>query len=321
MPWLFSSQRLALTLFPTEQCNFRCTYCYEDFAKGRMAPGVIEGVCRLLDHRSGDLKWLSIGWFGGEPLLAADIIEHIGHHAKSLSEAHGFFYKSGATTNGWLLDVTMADRLMKAGVTGYQITLDGPAEVHDTTRVRVSGRGTFDRIWGNLQDLARSTIPFNILIRCHVTAANVQAWKAFAPRVQEMCNDPRFKVHVHKVGRWGGPKDSEIPVATQSQFAEVKNLFARIEFDEPDICYAATPSSLLVRADGTLVRCTIALNDPRNEVGKINPDGTIQLNRDRLQPWFKGWEGEYDLLGCPLKGLPKLLPILDQKVDSSKRMA
>jgi len=27
---------LELILYPTEQCNFRCTYCYEDFLIGRM---------------------------------------------------------------------------------------------------------------------------------------------------------------------------------------------------------------------------------------------------------------------------------------------
>jgi len=29
---------LELTLYPTEKCNFRCVYCYEDFALGRMTP-------------------------------------------------------------------------------------------------------------------------------------------------------------------------------------------------------------------------------------------------------------------------------------------
>jgi molybdenum cofactor biosynthesis enzyme MoaA len=26
-----------LILLPTERCNFRCTYCYEDFVLGRMS--------------------------------------------------------------------------------------------------------------------------------------------------------------------------------------------------------------------------------------------------------------------------------------------
>ena len=31
-----SNRRLELIVMPTEQCNFRCIYCYEDFRMGRM---------------------------------------------------------------------------------------------------------------------------------------------------------------------------------------------------------------------------------------------------------------------------------------------
>ena len=33
-----SDRYLHLILFPTEQCNFRCTYCYEDFEAKQMDP-------------------------------------------------------------------------------------------------------------------------------------------------------------------------------------------------------------------------------------------------------------------------------------------
>src|SRR5947209_19415198 len=70
-------KRLHLILLPTEQCNFRCTYCYEDFSIGRMNPETIQGVKRLIDRRLEGLGFLSVSWFGGEPLLACDIIEDI----------------------------------------------------------------------------------------------------------------------------------------------------------------------------------------------------------------------------------------------------
>ena len=42
-----SSRRLQLILMPTEQCNFRCTYCYESFSNGRMSQEVQDGVAAL----------------------------------------------------------------------------------------------------------------------------------------------------------------------------------------------------------------------------------------------------------------------------------
>ena len=37
---------LALTFLTTEQCNFRCKYCYEEFKKGKMKDEVINGVIK-----------------------------------------------------------------------------------------------------------------------------------------------------------------------------------------------------------------------------------------------------------------------------------
>src|SRR5262245_26459110 len=79
---------LHLILLPTEACNFRCVYCYESFAYGRMEPWVVQGVKNLLSNRVANLDQLKISWFGGEPLLALDIIESIHEHTRSLLAAH-----------------------------------------------------------------------------------------------------------------------------------------------------------------------------------------------------------------------------------------
>ena len=63
-----------LIILPTEKCNFRCTYCYEDFLIGKMPPAIERGVKALIDRRSDSLDRLEISWFGGEPLLAADVV-------------------------------------------------------------------------------------------------------------------------------------------------------------------------------------------------------------------------------------------------------
>lgn len=304
--WLLSPRRLHLTLFATEKCNFRCTYCYEDFSHGAMSADVASGICALLSRRASDLEQLSISWFGGEPLLASSVMTSVGAHAKQLADYFGFSYNSGVTTNAWLLDLAMASRLLEAGISGYQITLDGPANLHDKTRLLAGGGGTFDRVWGNIWALHASQLPVQVMVRCHVTADNAGAWADIAPDVLRLLADPRFALHVHKVGRWGGPNDADLHEADDAQVEAVKAALgggtheAAIE----EICYAAAPSSLLVRADGSLGRCTVALNDPRNRVGYLTTDGRVVTNLARLRPWFAGWEGDVELLACPIRGLP-----------------
>ena len=70
------------------------------------------------------------------------------------------------------------------------------------------------------------------------------------------------------------------------------------------ICYAAKANSLLVRADGRIGKCTVALNDPRNDIGRLAEDGSVVIDNDKLRPWISGL-GTLDVatLGCPLSRL------------------
>jgi uncharacterized protein len=68
----FSNDLLHLIILPTERCNFRCVYCYEDFSIGTMKPPVIAGIKRLLARRIPNLRQLRIAWFGWEPLVLSN---------------------------------------------------------------------------------------------------------------------------------------------------------------------------------------------------------------------------------------------------------
>ena len=143
-----------LIVLPTEHCNFRCSYCYEDFSIGKMKRPIVEGLKELIAERVHDLDKLYISWFGGEPLLATSIILEVTSFARDLFVSNGKQFGSGMTTNGYRLSSQRFLELSRAGVERYQISLDGPRQIHDKTRLRSDGAGTFDRIWGNLISIA-----------------------------------------------------------------------------------------------------------------------------------------------------------------------
>jgi uncharacterized protein len=58
----WAEDHLHLILMPTEKCNFRCIYCYEDFSIGRMGRPVIEGVKALIRRRLPSLSSIEINW-------------------------------------------------------------------------------------------------------------------------------------------------------------------------------------------------------------------------------------------------------------------
>ncbi|HEU5311867.1 MAG TPA: radical SAM protein, partial [Candidatus Eisenbacteria bacterium] len=200
-------RRLHLILLPTEACNFRCVYCYETFRQKRMSPEVVAALKRLIRRRIPALDDLELSWFGGEPLLARDIIEDVlldvREHARNNPNVR---VRSDATTNAYLLTAEVFRRLLALGLESYQISFDGPREHHDRKRVLAGGKGTFDRIWGNVTAMSREPGRFHVLVRVHVDRENEAAMPEFIEMYRAAFGtDPRFELFLRPLSRLGGP--------------------------------------------------------------------------------------------------------------------
>jgi uncharacterized protein len=104
----FRTDDLELIILPTEQCNFRCVYCYEKFPDSYMSAEVMTAIKALVSKRAPGLKRLQIQWFGGEPLLAKDTVLDLSRYFYDLSQSHGFDLYGAASTNGYFLTPDLA---------------------------------------------------------------------------------------------------------------------------------------------------------------------------------------------------------------------
>jgi uncharacterized protein len=329
-----SSDRLHLIVLPTEACNFRCVYCYETFRLRRMEPRVVEGIVRLLERRAPSLRRLDLSWFGGEPLLAADIAERILAHVRGLQSLHpGLRLASDITTNGSLLTVALLERLVALGVSDYQITFDGPRRVHDRRRIRAGGGPTFDTIWGRLIAARGSAAPFRVQARLHVDRENASSIPEFLEAfASEFGRDDRFTLFIRGLSRLGGPQDESLAIfegasgraVIDSLRARARSLGIRLAAvpEEDTICYAARGNSFVIRADGRLNKCTVALDHPANQVGTIEADGSIRVRAEAMRPWMRGiFSGDRDVLACPKRGLAEDAPPLRVTTRGESRAA
>ena len=310
---------LHLILLPTEACNFRCTYCYEDFRLGHMGARVVRGVKNLLSDRCEELSDLTLSWFGGEPLLALDVIEDVLGHVGRLRDRHPrIAFSSDVTTNGHLLDFQTFDRLLGLGVTRFQVSFDGPRELHDRVRRRADGGATFDRVFGNLCTLAEHDDPFEIHLRVHVDRENhLEIPGLLDDCAEAFSGDGRFRVFLRKLSRMGGPNDDLLPVFDDDdELAEVMNrlhghaaergLAQHLLPSEGPVtpCYASKANSFVVRADGRVNKCTVVLDHPRNQVGRLHESGRLELESGEVIPWMRGLRsGDKLHLMCPMIGL------------------
>jgi uncharacterized protein len=298
-----------LILFPTEQCNFRCVYCYEDFEIGQMPDWLVEATKTLITNKVPNLDRLNLSWFGGEPLLAKNILFDVAEHAQKLAYKYDCKLSGDLTTNGLLLDVKTLERLVALKQNGFQISIDGDKETHDQTRVTRTGRGSFDKIWTRINDAAATDLDFTILLRVHVTDINQQSVLNFCQRYDEtLADDPRFRIIFKPIGDLGGNNSDVVEKLTSKKSAHALVEELTKAYEKPDankkghyICYACKPNSLAIRANGNLNKCTVALSDDRNNVGKINADGTLTINNQSFNSWTKGfitldsWQ-----MGCPM---------------------
>jgi uncharacterized protein len=302
---------LRLTLMPTEQCNFRCVYCYEDFVRGRMSPTLIDSIVRFVQREAADLRSLSVSWFGGEPLLALDIIEEISRRLLDICATHNIHYSSGMTTNGFFLTEDRADRCFASRITRFQITLDGPPETHNKLRKLAGGGGTFHTIMAHLRGLRTRSEAFHIRVRVNYTPDVISALPQFIRFLgDEFGGDDRFSIQCHAVGHWGGPNDDLVETCDSKTAELVQIQFMSMSTEagfSPEasrntmrpfgsVCYAADPRAFVIGSDGTVYKCTVAFKDPRNHVGKIDSDGFLNIDDHLHRMWTSSGE-EVDT-GC-----------------------
>jgi uncharacterized protein len=298
----YRTDTLQLILLSSEDCNFRCQYCYEDFARGTMLPWVRDAIKKLVERRLPTLRNLSISWFGGEPLYGLAAIEDLAPFFIKTAEENSLNFSSHMTTNGYLLTPETAQNLLSWGIRRFQITIDGAPEDHDRSRPARDGSGTFETIFANLLSMKARDDKFSISIRVNFDQRNYVRLQGFLDLLKtEFANDDRFQLMFRAVGKWGGANDGNLEVCGTKEATDVQREMKaeamkrglKLADDiravnglSTQVCYAARPYNFIVGADGKLMKCTIDLDKhDRNIVGTLKTDGELDLDLDKFAMW------------------------------------
>lgn len=295
---------LSLTIMPTEKCNFRCRYCYEKFEKGRMTDEDQISLLKFIQKQIFGNTHVHISWFGGEPLLAFDVIENIMRNVSAMCKARGRHFTSNMTTNAYLLTLDKFKILYDYGVKAYQITLDGLRDDHDRQRFLANGEGTFDRIVENLLAIKEhKEFRFaSITIRINITGNNVDRLNEFLEYYNILFGeDKRFNVRFSMTGDYGGDRVKNF----RAQLLDGNDIREEIgktgvynsnvikisdipENFEPmnKVCYTTGKNTYTIGSDLSVYRCTIYFDNPNNILGHIANNGKLEINRGLNARWF-----------------------------------
>ncbi len=178
-----SKKRASFLFIVTNDCNFRCTYCFENFISGKgkkwskkvftkdMVDKAYNAMLEIEPERK--LHSDNIYLYGGEPLMKENykIVEYIIKKGKKRR------YKFHAITNGYDID-TYIDLLGPGKIESLQITIDGMKENHNRRRKHYKNNDSFSRIIDNLNKILETGV--NVSLRINSDESNFEDIKKLA---------------------------------------------------------------------------------------------------------------------------------------------
>ncbi len=157
-------------------CNLRCRYCfyldrselYPERTVHRMSAAVLETMIRKF--MALPMPRYAFGWQGGEPtLMGLDFFKRV-TELQSRYGRSGAIVANGLQTNATLITPDMARHFSKYSFL-LGVSLDGPPELHDPSRQRLTGGGSHADVMRGIDCLRGAHTDFNILAL--VSSANV----------------------------------------------------------------------------------------------------------------------------------------------------
>ena len=176
-----------VTLFPTNNCNLRCSYCYAFGGEGggngepltrmdlRVAQRAIDLVAKNAKERAAEgepIRNFLVSIHGnGEPFCAYDLVREIVWYGQDVADRLDIPAVFNAATNGVLTEEQLD--FVVANFNSVNVSFDGLPEFQDTNRPTAGGGGSFAQVDHTMRRLAEAGVGFGV--RTTVTAAMVDA--------------------------------------------------------------------------------------------------------------------------------------------------
>jgi uncharacterized protein len=187
-----ASRPLRIVFCPSFNCNLRCTYCFQTdlpsnpnkFMSAEILDDSINAAEEMSKEKSGKVD--SVELFGGEPLLLKNrpALKKIFIFAQEKDSL--ITIVTNGVMAGDLIDIMLP---VKEKIKMLQITVDGPAEIHDRRRIFPSGRGSFDKISQSIDKLLENNIHTNI--RVNLDNTNIE----YLPEFYEYISEKKWLKH------------------------------------------------------------------------------------------------------------------------------
>lgn len=271
------------TIYLSEECNLRCSYCYEGDKKRKKimsSEALRKSLDFIMANNQGE-EDINLTFLGGEPLMnKKKIYEFIDLVEKEYSEASNNF-RYAITTNGVLLDEKLIE-LFKNHSFDVSISIDGDKQTHNLNRVSVDGKDVYGKIIANMEQLQESGLYFSV--RMTATQNNIHILSANVRHFYDM-GIKNIHIGVDTVGHWSEEALSELDY----QYDQLDNLYLNRVSESKDLilnlydfklsifvaartpkyCSGGTAGHIVINSQGELFPCGYVVNDSEWNLGQV----------------------------------------------------
>lgn len=267
-----STRVLSLRIFTTTLCNAKCYYCYE---KGinpiQMSYETADDIISFISDKISYYKSLNIQWFGGEPLMNYGIIDYIIERINPLLEKHNVSLKSTMISNGYLFNDVIINKAKNLwNLKQVQITLDGLKDTYQRIK-KINDINAFDKVISNIKLLAKHEI--KVSIRLNYSSENFDEIIELIEFLSKNIEEKSFvRVYAKRLF-----EESDKDETTKMDKKIFKHLI-RTGFTKNNInlnkpvylpCMANNINNLIINADGSILKCSRAINSEYGIIGHI----------------------------------------------------
>lgn len=274
-----------LTLAPTMNCCFRCHYCFEQTKEpGYMSSEVMDAIVKhVANHK--ELTSLRLTWFGGEPLMAIDLMEEF--YEKLAPNLGGIKFSSNIITTGYHLNKHVIDVLKKIKVTSMQITLDGNKETHNKVKFLDECDDCFSKVLENIELTVKEYPEMHIVVRVNLTMDNAAEYADLHRYfLNKFKNNKQVAIApAFVLDRNNGCSSSVATNLFQAkEYAKYILDLAHNGIDSPHVRYpgryfseCAIRNDIAISFDpkGRAYKCWEVIGNEKYAIGKVNSDGNI----------------------------------------------
>lgn len=274
----FSNNFLALQIIPNLDCNFCCSYCFENKRSEYLRGQNLKNVERFLRKKALQVEAARVTWMGGEPLLSWEEIKLLSEPLMEISD-----YQALLITNGFGFTDDIINDLGYYKILEIQITLDGFSNIHNKRRNCKKPIDSYSIIKTNIDKIiSKYGNKIKLTINTNLDYLNIDSYFKL---IEDLLIYKKY-INISISRTCYKSSNKEIPL---KKFLEIQKGFyskiskmgflCNVEYLPSEYqyigCFCEMQNGFIIGQDSCIYKCLIQHNDGKN-IGTIIDDGEVE---------------------------------------------